>query len=70
MDKQGKEHDLQNEMMCRRKHHNAFGTKEWKLDGWKKRTEKIMTTSTTIEFGKHPCKKVRTELLENQQRKE
>ena len=29
-----------------------------------------MITSTTIEFGKHPSKKVRTELLENQQRKE
>ena len=29
-----------------------------------------MITSTTIEFGKHPSKKVRTELLENEQRKE
>jgi len=29
-----------------------------------------MITSTTIEFGKHPSKKVRMELLENQQQKE
>ena len=28
-----------------------------------------MTTSATNELGKHPSKKVRTELLENQQRK-
>ena len=28
MDKQGKEHDLQNEMMGGRKHQNAFGTNE------------------------------------------
>ena len=32
--------------------------------------EKKMPTSTTNEFGKHPSKKVITELLENQQRKE
>ena len=54
----------------REQHHNASGTVEWKLYGWKKRTEKIMTTLTTNEFGKHPCKKVRAELLENQQWKD
>ena len=32
--------------------------------------EKKMTTSATTELGKHPSKKVRTELLENQQRKD
>ena len=34
------------------------------------RMEKKMTTSATNELGKHPSKKVRTELLENQQRNE
>ena len=32
--------------------------------------EKKMPTSATKELGRHPSKKVRTELLENQQRKE
>ena len=32
--------------------------------------EKKMKTSATNELGKHPSKKVITELLENQQRKE
>ena len=32
--------------------------------------EKKMTTSATNELGKHPSKKVITELLGNQQRKE
>ena len=36
----------------------------------KERIEKKMTTSATNELGKHPSKKVITELLENQQRKE
>jgi len=31
--------------------------------------EKKMTTSATIELGKHPSKKVITKLLENQQLK-
>ena len=34
------------------------------------RMEKKMPTSATNELGKHPSKKVITELLENQQRKE
>ena len=47
----------------REQHHNASGANEQKLDRRDKRTEKEMITSTTIEFGKHPCKKVRAELL-------
>ena len=35
-----------------------------------KRTEKKMTIAATNELGKHPSKKVITELLEKQQRKE
>ena len=51
-------------------HHSASVTKELNLDRRNKRTEKEMITSTTIELGKRPSKKVWTELLENQQQKE
>ena len=36
----------------------------------KERIEKKMTTSNTNELGKHPSKKVKTKLLENQQQNE
>ena len=57
-------------MMGRRERcHNASVTKELNLDRRNKRTEKEMITSTTIELGKRPSKKVWTELLDYQQRK-
>ena len=40
------------------------------VDHLNKRMEKKMATSATNELGKHPSKKIITELLENQQRKE
>ena len=48
----------------REQHHNASGRK--KIDHWNNRMEKKMPTSATNELGKHPSKKVITELLENQ----
>ena len=43
---------------------------EQKIDHWNNIMEKKMPTSATNELGKHPSKKVRMELLENQQRNE
>ena len=57
-------------MMSERATSQCLRKNEKKIDHWNKRTEKKMPTSTTNDLGKHPSKKVRTELLENQQRKE
>ena len=43
--------------------------KEYKIDHSNNGMEKKMPTSATKELGRHPSKKVITELLENQQRK-
>ena len=72
MDKQGKEHDL-DKMRRWGEESNITTPPERKNRSWivgKKRIEKKMTTSATNEVGKHPSKKVITELLENHQRNE
>ena len=54
----------------REQHHHSSGRKKKKIDHWNKGMEKKMPTSATNDLGKHPSKKVRTELLDYQQRKE
>ena len=48
MDKQGKEHDLQNEMMSRRKHHNAFGTNE-RVESREQRREQQLLSQLNLK---------------------
>ena len=68
MDKHEKKHDLdKTRRRVKRATSQCLRNKELKIDHWNNRMEKKMPTSATNELGKHPSKKVITELLENQQ---